>query len=284
MNIGIIGLGLIGGSLGRSIVAKTNHLVFACDTDAKTMLLGELLNAYHFKLGDENLSKLDILIVALYPNATIDTVKKLLPKLKKGCIVMDICGNKRKIVDAYKKLANDFKHITFISSHPMAGREFSGIKHSSINLFDRASMILVPVNADLFVTKSIKDFCLSLGFGSVVISSAEEHDKIIAFTSQLAHIISSAYIKSPTAENYLGFSAGSFRDMTRVARLSPEMWTELMIDNGDNLTAEIKCMISSLNDYLKAIEDKNSIKLFELLKDGTERKLRAEKLKNKKLD
>lgn len=284
MNIGIIGLGLIGGSLGRTIVSKTEHVVYASDIDAKAMLLGELLNAYHHKLDDDCLSKLDILIVALYPNATIKVLNDILPKLKKGCIVMDICGNKRKIVANYKKFASTYSNLTFISSHPMAGREFSGIKHSSINLFERASMILVPVNADLFTTKSVKDFCLSLGFGSVIISSAEEHDKIIAFTSQLAHIVSSAYIKSPTAENYLGFSAGSFRDMTRVARLSPEMWTELMIDNGDNLAVEIKHMISSLNDYLKAIEDKNSDKLFGLLKDGTERKLRAEKLKNKKID
>ena len=166
----------------------------------------------------------------------------------------------------------------------MAGREFSGIKHSTATLYEKASMILVPVKADIRTVAKLKEFCLSIGFGQVVITTADEHDKIISYTSQLAHVVSSSYIKSPTAQNYLGFSAGSFRDMTRVARLSPEMWTELMIDNKDNLVKEIYCLIDSLKEYAVALSKGDENELYKLLEDGTNKKLSAEKMKNKKIN
>lgn len=283
LKIGVIGLGLIGGSLARTIVGKTNHLVYAFDKDESSLKLGKLLGAYQHVLTEENVASLDMLIVALYPSATIDVIKRYLPILKDGCIVIDVCGNKRSIVKAFKEFSYSFPKLVFISTHPMAGREFSGIKHSSINLFDRASMIIIPVNADLKCVKFFKDFVLSLGFGSTVITTASEHDKIIAYTSQLAHVVSSAYVKSPTAENYLGFSAGSFRDMTRVARLSPEMWTELFTENSDFLIPELQMLIDNLTDYLEVLKANDKPKLNALLQDGTDRKINFDKLKNKKL-
>lgn len=283
LKIGIIGLGLIGGSLARTIVNRTNHVVYAYDSDESALKLGSLLHAYYHVLTDDDVASLDMLIVALYPSATIDVIKRYLPLLKDGCIVIDVCGNKRKIVSEFNKFSVSFPKLVFISTHPMAGREFSGIKHSSINLFDRASMIIIPVNADLKCVKFFKDFVLSLGFGSTVITTASEHDKIIAYTSQLAHVVSSAYVKSPTAENYLGFSAGSFRDMTRVARLSPEMWSELFLDNSDFLVLELQTIIDNLTDYLNALKDKDKSKLYDMLQDGTDRKINFDKLKNKKL-
>lgn len=283
LKIGVIGLGLIGGSLARTIVNKTNHVVYAYDSDESALKLGSLLHAYYHVLTDDDVASLDMLIVALYPSATIDVIKRYLPLLKDGCIVIDICGNKRKIVSEFNKFSVSFPKLVFISTHPMAGREFSGIKHSSINLFDRASMIIIPVNADLKCVKFFKDFVLSLGFGSTVITTASEHDKIIAYTSQLAHVVSSAYVKSPTAENYLGFSAGSFRDMTRVARLSPEMWTELFLDNSDYLVLELQTLIDNLTEYLNVLKGKDKSKLYDMLQDGTTRKINFDKLKNKKL-
>ena len=283
LKIGIIGLGLIGGSLARTIVNRTNHVVYAYDSDESALKLGSLLHAYYHVLTDDDVASLDMLIVALYPSATIDVIKRYLPLLKDGCIVIDVCGNKRKIVSEFNKFSVSFPKLVFISTHPMAGREFSGIKHSSINLFDRASMIIIPVNTDLKAIKFFKDFVLSLGFGSTVITTASEHDKIIAYTSQLAHVVSSAYVKSPTAENYLGFSAGSFRDMTRVARLSPEMWSELFLDNSDFLVLELQTIIDNLTDYLNALKDKDKSKLYDMLQDGTDRKINFDKLKNKKL-
>ncbi len=281
MNIGLVGLGLIGGSLGRAIVSKTEHTVFGLDIDQKSMKLGELVKAYHKPLKKENLKEIDLLVVALYQGTAIKVINEYISRLKKGAIVMDIAGNKRTMCEFMKKLAENYPNLEFISSHPMAGREFSGIKHSTANLFERASMILSPVKADIRTVKAIKELSLKIGFSKVVISSPEEHDKIIAFTSQLAHVISSSYIKSPTAEGFLGFSAGSFRDMTRVARLSPKMWTELMLDNKDNLTKEIDYLIKNLTDYKEALEREDEKGLYDLLEEGNQRKLEFEKLKNK---
>ena len=183
-----------------------------------------------------------------------------------------------------KELSLIYKDLIFIGAHPMAGREFSGIKHSTATLYDRASMLLVPINADIKTLYSIKQFILSIGFGTVIITTAKEHDEIIAYTSQLAHVVSSSYIKSPTAQRYVGFSAGSFRDMTRVARLSPEMWSQLTVENSDNLVEEITCIQQKLEEYKQALIEKDVKKVYDLLADGNAKKLSAEKAKNTKIN
>ena len=284
MKIGIVGLGLIGGSLGRTIVAKTDHVVYAFDLDSDAMKTGLLLKAYHEVLSAENIGEMDLMIFALYPKALKIALKEYCPKLKDGCIVLDCCGNKRSVIGVMDELSKTYKNIEFIGAHPMAGREFSGIKHSTATLYDKASMILVPVNADIRTLSFIKQFSLEIGFGSVVITTANKHDEIIAYTSQLAHVVSSSYIKSPTAQQYLGFSAGSFRDMTRVARLSPEMWSQLMMENSDNLVREIAIMIEKLQEYSSALQKGDMEELKALLADGTEKKLSAERAKNAKIN
>ena len=282
MNIAIIGLGLIGGSLGRSLCKKTEHKIFAFDIDAKAMSLGRLLSAYHEPLTNENIGQMDMVIFSLYPETLSKSLDKYCPLLKKGALVMDCCGNKRQVVCQMQTLSQKYPHLEFISSHPMAGREFSGVSHSTLNLFDRASMILVPVSAGLKTIQSIKQLWLSVGFGKVVITSAKEHDRIIAYTSQLAHLVSSAYMKSPTATSFMGFSAGSFRDMTRVARLSPEMWSELTIENADFLVGEIDNIISSLTEYKNALKNGDKEQMRNLLADGNEKKLLSEKMRRNK--
>lgn len=282
MKVGIVGLGLIGGSLGRAIVSKTECKVFARDIDSHAMISGKLLNAYHEELTNDKLGELDIIFFTLYPNALAKALDEYCPKLKKGCIVADCCGNKRKVVAQMKELSKKYPDLQYISTHPMAGREFSGVRHSTVNMFDKASMILVPVASDIRATSAFKSFVLELGFGSVVITTADRHDEIIAYTSQLAHLVSSSYIKSQTAQSYLGFSAGSFRDMTRVARLSPEMWSQLMSENADNLVGELDSIIKSLNEYKDVLMAGNVEGLKALLADGNERKLKAEKMKREK--
>ena len=284
MKIGIVGLGLIGGSLGRTIVARTDNTVYAFDLDSDAMKTGALLKAYHEVLSDENIGEMDLMIFALYPKALRIALKEYCKKLKDGCIVLDCCGNKRQVVDIMSKLSSTYPNIEFIGAHPMAGREFSGVKHSTATLYDKASMILVPVNVDIRTLSFIKQFALGIGFGSVVITTADKHDEIIAYTSQLAHVVSSSYIKSPTAQQYLGFSAGSFRDMTRVARLSPEMWSQLMMENSDNLVREIAIMIEKLQEYSSALQKGDMEELKALLADGTEKKLSAERAKNAKIN
>ena len=283
MKIGIVGLGLIGGSLGRTLVSKTQDQVYAFDISEKALIDGRLLNAYHHQLDESNLGELDMLILSLYPNALETALQKYCPLLKDGCLVMDCCGNKRRVVKQMQVLSKQFPNLDFISAHPMAGREFSGVNHSTATLFDKASMILVPVKADIRKIAQIKQYFLSIGFGSVVISTAEKHDEIIAFTSQLAHLVSSSYIKSKTAMQFMGFSAGSFRDMTRVARLSPEMWAQLTIDNADFLVNEIDSIVNSLNEYKSALQAGDIDGMRDLLSDGNEKKLLSEKMRRSKI-
>ena len=277
MKVGIIGLGLIGGSLGRAIVKKTDCTVYAFDIDNHALIEGKLLNAYHYALTKENIKEMDMLFFSLYPEALEKSLEEFCPLLKNGALVLDCCGNKRRVVSQMKDLSKKYPNLDFISAHPMAGREFSGISHSTSTLFDKASMILVPVKAELKRIKEVKEFSLSLGFGSVVISTADNHDKIIAFTSQLAHLVSSSYIKSPTASEFMGFSAGSFRDMTRVARLNEKLWTELFFDNRDNLLTEISGLIERLTEYKNALEDNDKDMMTQLLQEGTKCKLLSEK-------
>ena len=282
MKVGIIGLGLIGGSLGRTIVKKTEDLVYAFDISKKTMLDGRLLSAYHEELNKDNVGEMDVVIFSLYPESLSKALEEYCPLLQDGCLVMECCGNKRRVVEQMKSLSKKYPNLDFISTHPMAGREFSGVTHSTATLFDNASMILVPVKAELKRVAFIKGYFLSLGFGSVVITTAENHDRIIAFTSQLAHLVSSSYIKSDTAVSFMGFSAGSFRDMTRVARLSPEMWAQLTIDNADFLTTEIDNLIESLTEYKNALKNRDKTKMKELLSDGNDKKLLSEKMRRSK--
>lgn len=273
MNIGIIGLGLMGGSFGRTLVKQGEHTVYAFDTDNGVMVKGELLKAYNYPLNREVAPLLDLLIAAVYPDAFESAVSYYLPYLKDGAVVTDFCGTKRKVVSVMKKMAEKYPKITFIGGHPMAGREFSGIDRSVTTLFDKASMILVPVNADIFALSKAKDFYLSLGFGNVVVTDAASHDANIAFTSQLCHVVSNAFIKNKTAENHFGYSAGSYRDLTRVARLSPDMWAGLMMENRDELSKQLTELLNNLAEYKDALDTENYDKLKTLLAEGSERKI-----------
>ena len=281
MTIAIVGLGLIGGSLGRAICSKTSDRVYAFDIDEKSMSTGRLLSAYHERLTDKNVGEMDVIIFSLYPDVLERELDSYCKKLKNGCLVVDLCGNKRRVVNQMQGLAEKYPHLEFISAHPMAGREFSGVSHSTTTLFDRASMILVPVKADIRTIKWLKEYSLALGFGKVVMSTAQEHDRIIAFTSQLAHLVSSAYVKSDQAQKSGGFSAGSFRDMTRVAKLSPEMWAELTLDNADHLTAELDKFIKHLQEYRDALSSGDKEQLVKLLEDGNRIKIDVEKTRRK---
>ena len=273
MNIGIIGLGLMGGSFGRTLTKKTSHKVYGLDIDKNVLLKGEMVGAFHEVLTTKNAKELDLLIISVFEDAFALSVEQFLPYLKKGAIVCDFCGIKRRIVEKMREYAKDYPQITVIGGHPMAGREFSGIEHSTTTLFDKASMILCPVNADVYVLESFKQFFLDLGFLEVVFTSSENHDKMIAYTSQLCHIVSNAFIKNETAKSHFGYSAGSYKDLTRVARLNPKMWSSLMINNKDVLKGELIELIGNLNKYLQALELGDKDMLEKLLSEGNERKL-----------
>ena len=160
----------------------------------------------------------------------------------------------------------------------MAGREVAGYENADAGLYEGASMILcTDEHTDEQALSVADDFFRRLGFTRVVHTTYEEHDSVIAYTSQLAHIVSSAYIKSPTLEKRYGFSAGSFKDMTRVAKLNENMWADLFLANEDAIVSEIDSLINHLMEYENAIEGHNREKLVTLLRDGRIRKEDDEK-------
>ena len=281
MKIGIVGLGLMGASFGRALHKTTNHTVYGCDINENVTLKAQLLSAIDKPLTLKNACKLDMLVISVYPRNFKEVAEKYLPYLKKGAILLDFCGNKRNILSQMKSLSKNYPDVVFIGGHPMAGREFSGIDHSQSSLFNKASMILVPVSDNIFIESELKQLFLSIGFEKVVVTDATTHDKNIAFTSQLCHIVSSAFIKSPTAEQHFGFSAGSYKDMTRVARMNSDMWTELVFDNGDYVLKELDTLIDNLKEYRTAIKDKNEQQLKQLFNDGNNRKLQIDIGRNK---
>nr|WP_326184853.1 prephenate dehydrogenase [uncultured Oscillibacter sp.] len=275
MKVGIVGLGLIGGSMAKSIKARTAHTVWGVDLDGETMTLARMCGAIDAPLTDENLPQCDLVLVAIRPGAAIEWVRRHADSIAKSAILVDLCGVKRMVVDGIGPIA-ERRGFAYIGGHPMAGRERGGFTASSDDLYVGASMILTPdKRTDMHLLETLKSFFLDIGFASLTFSDPEEHDRIIAFTSQLAHIVSSAYVKSPEAQRRRGFSAGSFRDMTRVARLDEDMWTELFLADTDYLTKELGILIGNLTDYLDALESKDADKLRALLKDGREKKAAA---------
>jgi prephenate dehydrogenase len=273
MKIGMIGLGLIGGSIAKAIKQNTEHHVYGMDLQDSIVYKAMLLEAIDDKLTDEILKECDLVIIALYPRAAIDFINEKKDDFKKGGIVLDCCGIKEDVCDIAFPIAEEYDFI-FVGGHPMAGIEFSGFEHSQKTLFKNASMILTPSSGtDINTMAKLKKLWLSLGFSHVQISSPEEHDRMIAFTSQLAHVVSSAYVKSPVAAKHKGFSAGSYKDLSRVAKLNPDMWTELFLMNQGNLVNELDLIIEHLNEYRQAIKDGDEEVLWKLLKEGTDRKI-----------
>ncbi len=268
MTVGICGLGLIGGSMAKAYKAE-GHTVLGYDKDAAALGYAMLAGIADGELNDESIAECELLMIALYPEATIEYLKRTAPLLAGSkTLVMDLCGTKAKVCEAGFALAKQY-NFTFVGAHPMAGKQYSGIKHAKENLFKNAPMVLVPPACDdIYFLDRIKKLLSPAGFGKITVTTAEEHDAMIAFTSQLAHIVSNAYIKSPTAQNHKGFSAGSYKDMTRVAWLNENMWTELFIENKQPLLFEIDTIINSLCEYKDSIEKDDAERLRELLRDG----------------
>lgn len=275
MNVGIVGLGLIGGSMAKSTKTRTAHTVYGIDLDAETMMMARMCGAIDAPLTEETLPQCNLILIAIRPNDAVQWVQTHAHLIAKSAILVDLCGVKRTVVQAIAPIA-ETHGFAYIGGHPMAGKEQNGFTSSSDSLYVGASMILTPdKRTDMLLLETLKAYFLDLGFASLTFSNPEEHDRIIAFTSQLAHIVSSAYIKSPEAQRRRGFSAGSFKDMTRVARLDENMWTELFMDDADYLTQELDILIQHLSEFSNALKAKDADSLCALLKDGREKKATA---------
>jgi len=271
MKIAIAGLGLIGGSFALAIKSKTNHTVVAYDRDDATCRAAlDACAADEIELA--GFETADLILIALYPRAAVEFLRENAPSFKRGAIVIDLCGVKRYVVDSAREVFAE-RDVTFIGGHPMAGREVSGFSGATATLFDGASMILTP-ESDTPVAALLlaEEFFLRLGFGRITRTDAATHDEMISFTSQLAHIVSSAYAQNPIASKFDGFSAGSFGDMTRVAKLNEEMWTELFLLNADYLTEQISVITGNLTELQRLIAAADADGLREMLRRGREMK------------
>ncbi len=276
MKIGIIGLGLIGGSIAKAIKENTEHDVLGHDIDPTIVHKALLLNAIDLPLAEEDLSECQVIIVALYPRDTINYITAHSHLFQKDAIVMDTCGVKGFICNALEPISKK-NGFYFIGAHPMAGTTHSGFNYSEKALFDNASMVITPMKGTpIEKVELIKKLSISIGFTNTQISTPEEHDQVIAFTSQLAHVVSNAYVKSPTALLHKGFSAGSYVDLTRVAKLNENMWSELFIGNKKFLASEINGLIERLTLYKTALESSDEPTLKKLLKEGSDLKIKID--------
>lgn len=273
MNIGIIGLGLIGGSLAKSIRKNTEHSVWGLDQNTTVLAKAKMVGAIDKELTPNDYIDCDLLIIAIYPKDIVPFLKENGHMINPKGLVIDCCGVKAEICSDAFQLAKEFG-FTFVGGHPMAGLEFSGFDASKISLFENASMILTPL-ADIRITQLewLKDLFLSIGFSHIEISTPEKHDKIIALSSQLAHVVSSAYVQSPSALEHAGFSAGSFHDMTRVAQLNETLWSQLFFSNRENLINEVDGLIDRLKGYSLALKNEDEEELYKLLHQGKIRRL-----------
>lgn len=271
MRVGILGLGLIGGSLARAY-AKAGHRVFAQDQDASILEFAQLAGAVEAPLNQETIPQCDLILLAIYTGGCIAWLEENAGKISPEALVMDCCGIKKEICDFAFPVAEKYG-FTFIGGHPMAGSHQSGFKYSRSNLFQGAPMVLVPPRFDdARLLERAVEALAPCHFGKFSVTTGEKHDEMIAFTSQMPHIVSNAYIKSPTAAAHKGFSAGSYKDLTRVAWLNPGMWAELFLANKENILKELDVYIHSLCQYRDAIVREDEAQLVHLLEDGRRRK------------
>ncbi len=267
MKVGIVGLGLIGGSLAKAVKKYTDCEVHGEDQSAPVLaaaLADGTIDAAGCAAG------CDIVFICLYPD---DTVHYLLQAdFSPGTIVADTCGVKRFVAERVSHTLHQ-KGVFYVGSHPMAGREKSGYAAASAVLFCGASFIITEdAYTNREAAQRLGELARQIGFSSVTWTTPEEHDKIIAYTSQLAHVVSNCYVKNRAAARENGFSAGSFQDLTRVARLNSDLWTELFLENADFLTADIDELLVHMKQMRDAIAEGNGTELRKLLQDGSDRK------------
>lgn len=278
MKILVVGLGLIGGSVCKALKKYTSHFVVGCDInhDIEYSALRDVAIDEEF---NGSFSGFDLIIMSLFPEATENYLKENISKFDKNTLVTDVCGIKGSFAGRVKAMADE-NGLRYLGIHPMAGKEFGGYHNSSADLFQKANFIVTPFeDNDSADTELLKNLAREIGAGKIIVTSPENHDKMIAYTSQLAHVVSSAYVKSPELSLECGFSGGSFQDMTRIATMNERMWTDLFMQNRENLMYELDMLIKNLNQYSEALKNADSDKMLKLIAEG--RQLKEENLRHR---
>ena len=267
MKIAVVGLGLIGGSFEKASI-KAGY---------------EVASLHH---GDTTgFEDADLILICLPPEAIVPWMTKHQYAIKSAAFVVDIAGIKREIMRDYEAAFPEKPAWTFVGGHPMAGREVSGYANSLADLFVGASMILVPVEGESPETKDIKDlenYFRAVGFARVVVTTAEKHDEMIAFTSQLCHVIATAYSRDALVPETSGFSAGSYADMTRIATQDPTIWASLFLANRDSLKEVVNRFIARMSSFRDALESKDRAAIERIISEGAEAKRRELRLSYKR--
>ncbi len=267
MNIAVIGLGIIGGSFCKAIKKYTDHYVIGINRTPETAQKALNVGAIDEIGSPEALSKADLVILTMYPQADIDYIRKNGCFIKKGAVVTDASGIKSAICPLLKELAQKYGFV-FVGSHPMAGKEKNGFDVSDSELYKGASFIITPCGAEQKYVDMLSDFAKSIGFEMIKITTPEEHDRMIAFTSQLPHVLACAYVLSPCCPNHKGFSAGSYRDVSRVANINSRLWSELFLENKEPLVKELDILVENITRISDAIKSENTGELADLLEQG----------------
>ena len=253
--VGIVGLGLIGGSFAKAYHAA-GWEVFASNRTKSVLEFAILSGDVNGELTRENVGDCDLVLVTIYPEAAIRAIRDFAPYFGKKPLVMDCCGTKRVVCEAVFPIAEEFGFL-FVGGHPMAGTQYSGYKYAKATMYHNAPLVIVPPKYDdIFLLGHVKELLSPAGFSRISVTTAEKHDEMIAFTSQLAHVVSNAYVKSPTSR------------ITRVAWLNAPMWAELFLENKDYLLSEINGLIRHLDAYRRAMEENNREELITLLDEG----------------
>ena len=278
MTVGIVGLGLIGGSFAKALKSGGTD-VFAWDRNDDVMKLA-LADSCKHRLTSDNISECELVILCSYPEHCVQWLKEFAPYINEETIVIDAAGTKRKICAQCWAVAREHG-FTFIGAHPMAGTQFSGYENAKATMFEGAPMILVPEKElpdmeRVILVDKVQNVLEPCGFGFYTLSTPEHHDKIIAYTSQLAHVVSSAYANNELALAHDGFSAGSWKDLTRVAWMNAGMWTELVLENADYLSEVIDHTIKNLQTCMAAINAHDEKALREFLSEGDAIKRKSE--------
>lgn len=265
----VVGLGLIGGSVAKALKLNTDHIVLGVDTQEDTLLDACSCGAIDEKASPEDLRTADVVYLCIYPESALEFAKENGPMLKDGCILTDACGIKGEICQGMERLRGTGKYV-FVAGHPMAGKELSGFAASDAGIFVGASYLIAPCGAPEWAVDEVASLAKSMGFGRVVMTTPEQHDREIAFTSQLPHVLACSYVMSPRCKEHQGFSAGSYRDVSRVANINDVLWSRLFLDNREELLSELDELIKNLSSFRCAIDSEDEKRLRQLLRHAAE--------------
>ena len=270
MTVGIVGLGLIGGSFARAVQAYTEHRVYGLDTE-EVLAAARADGVIAGTLTPERLGQVDVLILCLYPGQIVEFLQQNAAGIAPGTLVFDCAGVKEPVCAAAFPLARAHG-FDFLGGHPMAGKERSGFDASEASLFYNASYILVPGEAPQSATDTLVSLAKSMGFGTIKYCTQQKHDRMIAYTSQIPHVLACAYVMSPRCDEHSGFSAGSYRDVSRVARINAELWADLFLANREELADETEELVRNIERIRAAVAKNDRAELVALLSSAREKK------------